>query len=342
MVIHDLSPRFALLEMDQEESEAGPWRTNIHEREGRRRRTEGVMSPGAYWFVGNMLEVLSDELLVSVAAFLSIRDLGRLSRVARRFAADCMAPSVGAGMPAATVRFRCEPHQVESWSEVYKSRPYKFLRLNGDTAADMATRAVASGAAAWAAGRRDRRKVEPKPALPQRTSDPGSGASLANERADSAVRVAAPKLVAVVPAMSIVETAAKLLVESRPQCERDERPRQPGEPWLRVLAALLSPAAVWSRYSTAHYCVLDDGARLAARANPFCRASLAGRPMTVGSGDGTEAAAHYAELEILEAGGASMIGAMNAMLGAHPILSHGESFIASISRGGKSVSLTLV
>jgi hypothetical protein len=41
---------------------------------------------------------------------------------------------------------------------------------------------------------------------------------------------------------SVVEEGVRLAVGARPQGERDSWPRQAGEPWLRVLAALLAGA----------------------------------------------------------------------------------------------------
>ena len=98
----------------------------------------------------DFLEMLSDELLVSVATFLGIWGLGRLTCVAARFAAKRVA-------------------------------------------------------------------------------------SPADEGAAAAVSLA------------IAGAAAKLAVGARPRYERDRRPRQPDEPWLRVLAALFNEFSRSSR-----------------------------------------------------------------------------------------------
>jgi len=159
------------------------------------------------------LQLLGDELLVSVAVFLGVRDLGRLSCVAARFAAG----------------------------------------------------RIASPAAAGAAG----------------------------------------------PRLCIAEAAAELRVASRPQCERERRPRQPGESWLRLLAVLLA-GEVWSQYSAAHFVVSEGGARLTAPGEPVSSAAvrgffvqwrpalatLGGAPMQAG---GNGQSVHYVEVELFSA-----------------------------------------
>jgi hypothetical protein len=108
----------------------------------------------------------------------------------------------------------------------------------------------------------------------------------------------------VAQATSIVDEAARLAVAARPQRERDAWPRQPGQPWLRVLGVLLR-GSIWSRYSVAGYKVSHGGARITANAewgSPCSgRAALAtttgGVSMVVG-GDGA-GAVHYAEFENL-------------------------------------------
>jgi hypothetical protein len=160
----------------------------VAESEPKRRRADGTER-------SVFLGVLSDELLVSVATFLGVRDLGRLARVSTRFASRC---------------------------------------IRG-----------------------------------------GGGAPL-----------------------TISAAVAKLAVGSRPQCERDRRPRLPSEPWVRVLAALLT-GATWARHSASHYAVGEGGVRAEAGVHPDGRAVLATAghaPMVVG-GDHCAMEVYYAEIE---------------------------------------------
>ena len=68
--------------------------------EGQRSRVSGALVA-----VDDNIEILSDQLLVSIAAFLGIRDLGRLSCVATRFATKCIASPAeeGVAVPPLTI-----------------------------------------------------------------------------------------------------------------------------------------------------------------------------------------------------------------------------------------------
>lgn len=102
-----------------------------------------------------------------------------------------------------------------------------------------------------------------------------------------------------VPPLSIVDAAAKLVLDAMPQNARRGLLRELDQPWLHFLYRVLQTG--WGRHSRQYYAVSAGGTMLTATEHPYRRVVEGGAPMVIG-GVGNKMGMYYAEIEVLSLG----------------------------------------
>lgn len=213
----------------------------------------------------NILEVLTDEVLVSVAGHLGIQDQGRLSCVCHRFAKKSLKePQRKDEVAAASAAVTAGASKVKLFEPYCK----KFAEV-----------------AAWPVPEGFSLEV-------QKTIAAAVAGVAAEATAAALAATAQPPVLA-----NIAGVASKLAIDAKSQAERDLWPRRANEPWLCNLYRM-EQAPRWARYGAELFTVREGGALLTGRGGDFysegALATVGGGPMVVGGA----MAVYYVELEI--------------------------------------------